>query len=470
MEFAILDVETTGGYGTQNRITEIAIIVHDGVQEIERYSTLVNPESFIPQRITELTGIDNQMVKGAPLFKDIARKVWDLTNDRIFVAHNVSFDYGVIRNEFAQLGADFTRRKLCTVRLSRKVLPGKESYSLGRLVHSLGITLNNAHRALADTEVTVKLFEILLETGGEKVLKNELRALNKESKIPPHLNEEVFNKLPNVCGVYRFYDREGKILFVGSSAEIKMQVAKHFKSVDGSNKESEMVMKVADVSFDITASKLIADIEVVKEIELLNPVFNKIQKSPSFNIGIAQYKDQNGYERLLIDKKAKAGTSFFLKFSKQSEAKIFLEELVRKGRLCEKLSGLQNPEQQCSNHDLNLCKGACLKEENAADYNNRLRESLSTLVFDGDSFFVKDLGRSIDEYSVAWVQNGIYKGCGFFNHDLTDVGQIKKAIEVVPKEIPVLGIIKSAVIKSKLEIIPLENEVDETANDLFTLF
>ena len=93
MEYAIVDIETTGGYGVKNKITEIAIIIHDGDREIERYSTLVNPKGYIPQNITSLTGITNDMVNGQPEFYEVAKKVWDLTEDRIFVAHNVSFDF-----------------------------------------------------------------------------------------------------------------------------------------------------------------------------------------------------------------------------------------------------------------------------------------------------------------------------------------------------------------------------------------
>jgi DNA polymerase-3 subunit epsilon len=471
MEFAILDVETTGGYGTENRITEIAIIIHDGQREIERYSTLVNPESFIPQRITELTGITNQMVRTAPKFQKVARKVWDLTNNRIFVAHNVSFDYGVIRNEFGLLGTDFTRRKLCTVRLSRKVLPGKESYSLGKLCYSLGISLDNAHRALADTEVTVRLFEILLSEGSDSIIKNELRALNKESKIPPKLEEEVFDKLPNICGVYRFYNEDGETIFIGSSKEIKTQITKHFKSVDGKSKESEMVMEVANVSFEITASELIGELKSESEIVKLKPQFNKPSKTTNYNIGITQYTDQNGYQRLIIDKKVKQSTSFFMKFSRQAEAKLFLQDFVRKGRLCDKLVGLDNSEEQCAQHDLSMCKGACVKEELPDVYNTRFEDTLENMAFNGDSFFVKDIGRSIDEFSVAWIQNGEYQGCGFLNHDISDVEEIKKSIPVEVNKLEVLKTIKSYIVNSKLELIPLRpSSIEGNVGEVLTLF
>ena len=471
MEFAILDVETTGGYGTDNRITEIAIIIHDGFREIDRYTTLVNPESFIPRRITELTGITNEMVRTAPKFKEVARKVWDLTNDRVFVAHNVSFDFGVISNEFAILGVDFIRRKLCTIRLSKKVFPGKESYSLSKLCNSLGISLENAHRALADTEVTVMLFEIILKEGNKSVIKNELRVLNKESKIPPELDDKVFDTLPNICGVYRFYNSKGSVIYIGSSKEIKTQISKHFKSVNGKTKESEMVMKVADISFEITASKLIADLISESEIVSLHPEFNKPLQASNYRVGITQYKDQNGFQRLVIDKKVKSSTSLFMKFSKQANARLFLKELVRKGNLCEKLVGLDNSVGQCGNYDVDSCNGACVKEEGFLSYNNRFEKTLEEMLCKGDSFLVKDIGRSIDEFSVVWIQNGKYQGCGFVNHDITNFEEIKNSIKVEVNKLEVLNLVQSHVISSKLEIISLKSSSSNLLEvDLSTLF
>lgn len=470
MEFAVLDVETTGGYGSDNRITEIAIIIHDGVREIERYSTLVNPESFIPHRITELTGITNEMVIVAPKFKEIARKVWDLTNNRVFVAHNVNFDFTVIKNEFSLLGVDFKRRKLCTVRLSRKVFPDKLSYSLSKLCSSLGIYLENAHRALADTQVTVLLFEIILREASDFLIKNELRELNKLSKIPPKLDENVFDKLPDTCGVYRFYNSEGSVIYIGSSEEIKTRIAKHFKSVNSKAKEFNMVMEVADISFKITASKLIADLISRSEILNIKPLFNKPLITLSYKIGITQYKDQNGYQRLILDKKAKSSTSFFMKFSKQTSAKLFLKEFVRKGLLCGKLVGLEDSKVKCDQFDSNLCKGACIKKEDSFSYNNRFEKILEKMFSKGDSFFIKDIGRNIDEFSLVWIQNGRYQGYGFFNHDITDFEKIKKSITKEINKLDVLNLIQHHLINSELEVIPITSSKKNQDEELLTLF
>src|SRR5579863_6154979 len=163
--FAIIDIETCGnkfGY-PQGRIIEIAIVIHDGLQVTERFSTLINPGCHISGFYSNISGINNDMVADAPQFHQVAKKIIELTEGRIFVAHNVGFDYGFIQEEFAFLGYKFRREKLCTVRLSRKLLPKRISYSLGHLCASLNIPIEGRHRALGDADATAKLFDLLLQ-------------------------------------------------------------------------------------------------------------------------------------------------------------------------------------------------------------------------------------------------------------------------------------------------------------------
>jgi DNA polymerase-3 subunit epsilon len=161
--FTIIDIETTGNSSGNGKITEIAIYQHNGQNITDSFSTLINPEIDIPYFITKLTGINNEMVKNAPKFYEVARKIVELTAGRTFIAHNVHFDYSFVKEEFKRLGYNFNRKTLCTVQLSRKLLPGHKSYSLGRLCDDLGIEINGRHRAAGDAYATVKLFEILLE-------------------------------------------------------------------------------------------------------------------------------------------------------------------------------------------------------------------------------------------------------------------------------------------------------------------
>ncbi len=166
--FTITDIETTGAVYKYGKITEIAVYVHNGERITDEFHTLVNPETDIPLYITRLTGITNEMVASAPKFYQIARKIVELTAGRIFVAHNVNFDYQFIREEFGRIGYEFDRKKLCTVQLSRKLFPGHGSYSLGKLCADLGIELNNRHRASGDALATVKLFEMILSKNVEQ--------------------------------------------------------------------------------------------------------------------------------------------------------------------------------------------------------------------------------------------------------------------------------------------------------------
>lgn len=166
--YAVIDIETNGGSQKTGKITEIAIYIFDGQQVCDSLVTLINPECPIPYQITRLTGIDNRMTSGAPKFYEVARKIVEMTNGRTFVAHNVNFDYGFIRKEFKDLGYDFRCKTLCTVKLSRKYIPGLDSYSLGNICENLGIIIHNRHRAGGDALATVYLLKELLNRSESK--------------------------------------------------------------------------------------------------------------------------------------------------------------------------------------------------------------------------------------------------------------------------------------------------------------
>lgn len=206
--YTIIDIETTG---QGNKITEISIFKYDGDKIVDEFTSLVNPESYIPDYITALTGIDNHMVSNAPTFKDLADNILSITEACIFVAHNVNFDYTIIRNEFKAIGIDFTRKKLCTIRLARKLIPGHHSYSLGKLCTALGITIEDRHRARGDAQATVTLFKQILETkDSESVISDFLKKNSKEATLPPHLPSTVFNNIPNAPGIYYFKNKKRK--------------------------------------------------------------------------------------------------------------------------------------------------------------------------------------------------------------------------------------------------------------------
>ncbi|WP_315824144.1 3'-5' exonuclease [Paraflavitalea speifideaquila] len=198
--YAIVDIETTGGYAANNDITEVAIVLHDGEKVVNRFESLVRPERAIPYYIQVLTGITPQMVEEAPSFEELAPVIHGLLEGAIFIAHNVNFDYSFLKHHLSQAGYELTTQKLCTVRLSKKVFPGFKSYSLGRLCESLGILMENRHRAGGDADATVRLFEHLLQHDAITHIQQFIKKGAKEQSLPPHLPKEEVEKLPYTPG------------------------------------------------------------------------------------------------------------------------------------------------------------------------------------------------------------------------------------------------------------------------------
>ncbi|MBR9915723.1 MAG: GIY-YIG nuclease family protein, partial [Algicola sp.] len=285
MMYTIIDVETTGH---SNRITEISIFKYDGKQIIDEFTSLVNPEMLIPDYITALTGIDNLMVADAPTFKEIAQDVLTITQDTIFVAHNVNFDYNVIRNEFKTIDIDFRRKKLCTIRLSRKLLQGHRSYSLGKLCNDLGIHITDRHRAKGDAEATVLLFEMLLNQNGADTVFNEfLKNSSKEATLPSHLPSSVFNSIPSSPGIYYFKDKKGKVIYVGKAKNLKKRVLSHFYSK--TKKSLDMCRETRHIDFELSGSELIALLMEDAAIKHHFPKYNQQAKRKPKNYGLFSY-------------------------------------------------------------------------------------------------------------------------------------------------------------------------------------
>ncbi len=325
--YTIIDIETTGNGIKGNKITEISIFKYDGYEIIDEYTSLVNPECEIPYFITGLTGIDNDLVRNAPTWEEIASKVLEITQDTVFVAHSVNFDYNVIKNEFQNIGINFSRKKLCTVRLSRKLIPGLNSYSLGKLCSSLNIPLTDRHRAKGDAQATVILFKKLLRTdGAEKVFKSFLNARSQEATLPPQLPKEIFEKLPNSPGVYYFKDAKGAIIYVGKAIDIKKRVLGHF--YDKANKEVLMCKATHDIDFELSGNELIALLMESAAIKQHFPLYNQSQKRTSTEYAIFSYEDRNGIQHLAYNK-LKLTPSPISTFNTITDCRLFLEELCK---------------------------------------------------------------------------------------------------------------------------------------------
>jgi len=228
--YAIVDIETTGSYAEANGITEIAIHVFDGIEVVAVFESLINPLQPIPPFIQQMTGITNEMVVNAPPFASIAERVYNLLQGQIFVAHNVQFDYSFVLAQLKAAGFDLNCAKLCTVRLSRQILPGYPSYSLGKLCRSLGILLENRHRAGGDTAATVALFKKLLHEDTQNHIGKSLKRSSKEWILPPHVPRTDFDQLPTKPGVYYFHDKKNKVVYVGKAINLRYRVNSHFSN------------------------------------------------------------------------------------------------------------------------------------------------------------------------------------------------------------------------------------------------
>ncbi len=414
--YAIIDIETTGGSPVSEKITEIAVLVHDGEQITDEFVTLINPERKIPYHITSLTGISNEMVADAPKFYEVARRLVEITTNCTFVAHNVNFDYEFIRNEFKRLGYDFRREKLCTVQLSRKYIPGLPSYSLGKLCRHLGIDNKARHRAAGDAQATVRLFEHILavsRTGQDPT--RLLYGINK-ADLHPGLSPDLLVSLPEETGVYYFFNEKAELTYIGKSKNIRQRVLSHFRNFT-SRKSIEMRNSIVDIDYELTGNELIALLKESHEIKRDKPVYNRSQRRTTAHYGLYHYTDSGGYINLVVAKNAGRIDLPVCSFSTQRAGKAYLQRVVDEHELCQKLCGLYPTAGACFHYEIGECKGACIGHEPAESYNERVNRILNKHSFDHHSFFILDHGRKPGEIGVIKIDCGKYIGYGFIEED-----------------------------------------------------
>ena len=433
--YAIIDIETTGGNAARERITEIAIIIHDGGSIVNEYSTLINPECKIPPFITRLTGISDEMLRDAPKFYEVARNIVEITEGCTFVAHNAAFDYSFVKQEFLNLGYKYKRPVLCTVKMARKLLPGYKSYGLGNICNSLGINITSRHRAAGDALATVKLFERLL-------LVDPTLSQIPTDGLHPQLDRSVFSKLPTVAGVYYFHNEKGKLVYVGKSKNIHARVLSHFQN-NSSAKAIEMRSNIAGISYEETGSELIALLLESDEIKKHKPLYNRLQRRTLYKYGLYSFYTQSGYHVLQIEKLKTTGTphTVFVSFE---EALNAMHGLASKYRLCQKLCGLYQSYGACFQHSIGQCEGACVGKEPAGSYNLRVDEALAGFHHKWSDMALFDHGRHEDEFSVILIENNRYVGFGYASKDepIHNAEQIRNIIKTFDDNRDIQQIIK----------------------------
>ena len=417
--YAVIDIETTGGNVHSDRITEIAVVLHDGKTVEAEFGSLVHPEQRIPFRITEITGITNEMVTSAPKFYEVARQIVELTEGRTIVAHNARFDYGFLRKEFKSLGFDFKRDVLCTVELSRQMVPGLRSYALGRLVDSLELSLKPKHRAMADAQATAALFSYLNTLRFKSQLPAAEPLTRGRMNPEANLHRDKIDQLPQSAGVYYFYNEWRQLIYIGKSVNIRSRVLSHFNN-NTTARALEMKTLIDHIRYSMTGSELIALLKESEEIKQHKPIFNRAQRKSRFQFGLFSSVDAYGYISFRTERLRRNGLEPVTVFSSATEAKGFLEHMVDEYQLCQTKCGLHRLGGVCFHYNIKKCLGACCGEEGPESYNLRARNLMERVQYRQPNFMVLDRGREESELSVVLVENGKYMGYGFVEKEFAE--------------------------------------------------
>lgn len=424
-EYAIVDIETTGGNASHSRITEIAILIHDGKKIIDHWVSLVNPEQDIPPAIFALTGITNDMVKDAPTFDFISDKVLAMLTDRIFVAHNVNFDYSFVRHQLQESGFTWTARKLCTVRAARKIKPGLPSYSLGKLCKSLDISLENAHRAGGDAKATAILFGKLLEWDTQYIMAKMVKNTAPDQRLPPNLPPKDFDQLPEKPGVYYFYNQDKKVIYVGKAKNLKKRVSAHFSGNSITPQRQYFLRDIYSISFEECGTEFMALLLECNEIKMLWPTYNRALKRFEPKFGLYEYEARNGYRYLAIVQLSK--------FQSCIESFNTLQDGIQLLQNLSKQFGIHH--RFCNYGKVNDGEFLQISEPSEfpeiIEHNDRVQKALDFLVHNRANFVIVDKGRSNEERSCVWVENGQFYGMGYISSEigLTNLSEIKDYIK-----------------------------------------
>ena len=416
-EYAIVDIETTGGYPSGCGITEVAILIYDGQQVVDRYVSLVNPCQPIPLAIQMMTGITNEMVIESPVFDDVAPQIHAFLSNRIFVAHNVNFDYSFLKHHLAAAGYFLDLPRLCTVRMSRKLYPGLPSYSLGKLCNTLGIPLRDRHRALGDADATAILFDRLLQVDNKGVVADMLKKTSKHQQLPPNLPREEFEALPHRAGVYYFHDKGGKVIYVGKARDIRKRVAQHFTGHNAQPQRQHFLRDIYAISCTPCGTELMALLLEAAEIQRLWPIHNRALKRFEAKFALYTYEDNLGYLRLAIGRHHKYQQQVRV-FHRKVDGYNLLRRLVTEFGLHPAYCGL----------------GQLGVKIGPSDHNLRVRKALDYLANELPTFAIFDKGRDDSETSCIWVEQGEFYGMGHLSLEanLTSPDHVKGALSRYP--------------------------------------
>lgn len=448
--YAILDIETTGGKYNEEGITEIAIYRFDGHEIVDQFASLINPERPIQPYVVKLTGITNEMLVRAPKFYQVAKRIIEITEGCILVAHNALFDTRILREEFSRLGYDFQRENLCTVELSQKLLPNLPSYNLEKLTKYLGIPLVNRHRAQGDAQATVALFKLLLSKDTAKNIISQ--TLKTNEKLPPEPRLiAMAERAPSKVGIYFLYNIQNRIIYIGRAKNIRKRLLQHFTY---DNRKSKRLQKeVASVSFELTGNELIARLAELEAVRATKALYNRRPNGKKiYTHQLSLKKEKDGYLYLELIP-ADGRKSPILTFNNFSEAVDTLETLSQDNAICLKKTNLKNP-----NHISKCC------DEDVTTYNQTIHKFIEEKSLYKKNALLLLNGRNVEERSVIWVARGKVKGFGFFNlnHQITKSDILNNILNTVSDVPNATHIVQQYLLKNKfLKVINLDDKSNQ---------
>ncbi len=438
--YAILDIESTGGKYNEEGIMEIAVHKFDGHKVVDQFICLINPEREIQPFVSKLTGINNKMLRSAPKFHEVAKRIVEITEGTVLVAHNAQFDYRILRTEFRRLGYDFQRKTLCTVDLSKQLIPDAESHSLGKLARSLGIPMSDRHRANGDALATLKLFKLLLNKDSDKkIIKEVIREETHGELSPTQL--DMVTSLPSSTGVYYLHDKDGEIIFIGKSKNIKKRVNQHFTNVNNQARKLQKITK--RVTYETTGSELLAILKEYQEQKKNKPKLNHAPKRKLFTHTIDFSLNGNSHLVLKI-KNDKELVANKMGFNGPSSAHNFIKKISTEFELC-----------PC-NKDL---KEVCIAETNPEnECNEKIQAAFDKYSIEGKNMALLDQGRETGERSFLLIKNGQLQGFGFveLNHQINNIHILESIMTPMEADENTKFIIESYLRKNnRLKRIPL---------------
>lgn len=395
------------------------------------------------------------MLRSAPKFYEVAKRIVEITEDCILVAHNAQFDYRILVTEFRRLGFEFIRETLCTVELAKTLIPNQASYSLGKLVRSLGIPVTDRHRASGDALATVKLFKMLLDKDSSKKIIQESIRLNPKFQLEPR-HIDIIEQLPAVTGVYYIHKSNGNIIYIGKSNNIKKRINQHFTNTN--QKSKKIQLQAAAVTYEATGSELVALLKESEEIKRNKPIYNHALRRTIFTHALYSFTDEDNYINLKIDKvdgRKKPITTF----SNRDSAKSFVLKAIEEYNLCQKLTGIYKTKNSCFKYDIKACHGACVGKEDFQEYNERVETFINKNSYKNKTMVIVDRGRDIDERSAIYIENGVFRGIGFFNlnYQINNVDVLESIITPMENNRDTQHIIQSYIRRNKrLKIITFD--------------